>query len=258
MKEVDGYEHTVDDAEKWMLDMADYTEEVLTSSTPDDTIDGADDVDRVISALERDGYDGVVSYLRWAENQPSRSNASIQTNHPWFEMGSLDGKTAPIVCPQAMDTRRFFFRTDGYVVASNRFLLVSPRRVDATLLLGLLNTSLSKIVIESHGRVTGGGAVNLSGSDLRTLRVVNPEALTDEQKATVRDGFERLAVGDESGQTAIDTVIFDVLDIDVNVERLQQIARTMKVARRTKGREANSTIREQDAVESHVEMEFGG
>ncbi len=251
VKEVDGYEHTIDDTTKWMLDMADYTEEVLSSADP------LNRENHVISALERDGYDGVVSYLRWADDHPSRTNDSVQTNDPWFKIGSLDEKTAPIVCPQAMDTRRFFFRTDGEIVASNRFLLVHPQE-DSTHMLGLLNASLSKIVVESHGRVTGGGAVNLSSSDLRTLRVIDPDSLTDEQKATVRGGFERLAAGDESGQTAIDTVVIDVLNLDVSVERIQKIARTMKEARRTKGEEVDSLIRELDALESHVGLGFGG
>ncbi|KZN25738.1 N-6 DNA methylase [Haladaptatus sp. R4] len=260
VKEVDGYEHSVDDAEKWMLDVADYSETVLSSS---ESVDGDDCDDvaavssetRVIAALERDGHDGVAAYLRWADDHPSSTNDSVRINDPWFAMGGLDGKTAPIVCPQAMDTRRFFFRTDGEVVASNRFLLVHPRQGDVTLLLGLLNASLSKVVIESHGRVTGGGAINLSSSDLRTLRVVDPEALTDEQKATVREGFERLAAGDDGGQTAIDDVIIDVLDLDVSAERIRTIARTMKSARRTKG-EVESAVRTLDALEDDIEIEF--
>jgi methylase of polypeptide subunit release factors len=261
VREVDGYEHTEDDAEKWMLDMADYVTGVVSSS---DSVAGERDADAggtdratlVMSSLERDGYDGVSSYLRWAESQPSRTNVSIASNDPWFDIGSLDAKTAPIVCPQAMDTRRFFVHTDGNVVASNRFLLVRPRSVGSTFLLGLLNSSLSKIVIESHGRVTGGGAVNLSSSDLRSLRVVDPTALTEEQRTTVRNGFEALIAGDESGQTAIDSVVIGVLDLDVGVETLQDIAHALKVTRRTKGSDVEPLIRELDALGGQIEMEF--
>lgn len=260
VREVDGYEHTTDDAERWMLDMADYVKGVVSDSGTTETGARTNERDHralVTSSLERDGYDGVSSYLRWASTQPSRTNASLANNDPWFDMGSLDAKTAPIVCPQAMDTRRRFLRTDANVVASNRFLLVRPKDTDSTLLLGLLNSSLSKIVVESHGRVTGGGAVNLSGSDLRSLHVVDPTALTEKQRTAVRNGFEALTVGDEGGRTVIDGVVIDVLGLDVDAEKLAEIARTVKETRRAKGTAVEPLIRELDALDGDVEMEFG-
>jgi hypothetical protein len=172
-------------------------------------------------------------------------------------MGNLDKKTSPIVCPQAMDTRRFFLRTDSDVVASNRFLLVQPNAgIDSDVLLGLLNSSLTKIVIESHGRITGGGAVNLSGSDLRTLRVVDPDALSEEQASRIKDGFNRLTTGDDSGLDDIDEIIIDILELDVSVDEVQEIAETLKLTRRKKGQEVEPLIQELDELEGHIEMAF--
>lgn len=252
VKEVDGFEHTTSDAEKWMLDVHDYVEEVISMSNINDTSDLAD---RVTSSLRADGHSGVLSYIRWAELQDSRDNNSVESYDPWFDMGDLSPKTAPIICPQAMDTRRYFFRSDRNVVASNRFLLVQPT-IDEDLLLGLLNSSLTKIVVESHGRVTGGGAVNLSGSDLKTLRVVNPEVLTDKQVATIKKGFNQLADGDDSGLDDIDEVLIDVLDINHDVDELQQIAETLKLTRRKKGQEVEPLIDDLDELEGNIEMSF--
>ena len=251
-KEVDGFEHTASDVEKWMLDVHDYVAEVLSASGDSD---GGDLAENVTSSLRADGYAGVLAHIQWAEAQDSRHNSSVEAYDPWFDMGDLSPKTAPVVCPQAMDTRRYFFRSDGNVVASNRFLLVRPS-VDADLLLGLLNSSLTKIVVESHGRVTGGGAVNLSASDLRTLRVVDPDALTDDQAATVREGFDRLAGGDESGRDAIDRVLVDVLCLDHDAGELRRIAEASKVARRQKGREVEPLVDGLDELGSDVEMSF--
>ncbi|WIV67789.1 N-6 DNA methylase [Natrialbaceae archaeon AArc-T1-2] len=253
VKEVDGYEHTPADAEKWMLDMHDYVEGVVSMSGIGGTSDTAD---RVTSSLRADGYDGVLSYLKWAEEQPSSSNSSLDTYDPWFNMGDLNPKMAPIVCPQAMDTHRFFFRTNSDVVASNRFLLVQPNAADSDLLLGLLNSSLTKIVIESHGRITGGGAVNLSGSDLRTLRVVDPDQLSDEQADRVTDAFNRLAAGDADARDDLDEVTIDVLDLDVTVDELQEVAETLKRTRREKGKQVETLIKELDELEGHIDMSF--
>ncbi|WP_049969863.1 HsdM family class I SAM-dependent methyltransferase [Haladaptatus cibarius] len=260
VKEVDGYEQTATEAEQWMLDMSEYVSAVESDieATAESAGETTNDLaENVVSALQRDGYDGVLSYLRWAETHPARSNKSVNLNDPWFDMGSLDDNTAPIVCPQAMDTHRFFARTDEKIVASNRFLLVRPTTVDSTLLLGLLNASLSKIVIESHGRVTGGGAINLSSSDLRTLRVVDPDSLTDEQKETVRNGFETLAGGDERGRDDIDNVVASALDFDLDNGEIREIARTLKSTRRKKGQEVAALIRNVDELESGIEVAFG-
>lgn len=141
-------------------------------------------------------------------------------------------------------------------MASNRFLHVQPNAADPDLLLGLLNSSLTKIIIESHGRITGGGAVNLSGSDLRTLRVVDPDHLSDEQKALVKDAFNRLADGDEDARDDLDEVTIDVLDLDVTVDELQEIAGTLKRTRREKGQQVETLIKELDGLEGHIDMSF--
>jgi type I restriction-modification system DNA methylase subunit len=254
VKEVSGFEHTSADAERWMLDMNEYVEEVTAMSGIGET---SDTTDRVTSSLRADGFSGVLSYLQWAEDQPARGNSSLEANNPWFDLGDLDKKTSRIICPQAMDTRRFFIRSDEEVVASNRFLLVQPHEgVDADVLFGLLNSSISKIVIESHGRVTGGGAVNLSGSDLKTLRVVNPASLSKSQAEQVKRGIERLLDGDESGLDVIDQVVIDLLGLDVDVDELQEIAETLKLTRRKKGQEVEQLIQELDELEGQIEMSF--
>lgn len=252
VKEVEGLDHTPNDVSKWMLDMSSYVDEAISTSDFGST---SNVEERVLSSLRTDGYDGVLSYLTWADNQSSRTNKSVQNNEPWFNMGSLDNKLAPVVCPQAMDTRRFFFQTSRDVIPSNRFLLVNPYE-DTELLLGLLNSSITKIVVESHGRVTGGGAVNLSSSDLRTLRVLNPEVLSEDQVAKVRQGFDRLTTGDQGGLDIIDEIFIDVLDLDVSVEDVQKMAETIKQTRRTKGQEVEPLIQELDELEGHIEMAF--
>ncbi|WP_128224663.1 N-6 DNA methylase [Halobacteriaceae archaeon SHR40] len=224
VRAVDGFEYTASDAERWLLDLGGY----VTSLDVDDPTATA-----VRAALREEGYDGVCSYLSWAADQPARKNSSLEANEPWFDMGSLAGETAPIVCPQAMDTRRFLFRTDCAVVPSNRFLLVDPApTVDETLLLGLLNSSLSQIVVESHGRVTGGGAINLSGSDLETFCVPDPEILSAEQAAAITEGVERLADGDQSGRDGIDRAVIEALDLGVAVAELQELSQALKRIRR--------------------------
>jgi type I restriction-modification system DNA methylase subunit len=253
VKEVDGWEHTSADAEKWMLDMSEYVEDVLAVSDLGET---SDIENRIMDSLRTDGYNGVLSYLSWAETQSASDNDSLDAYDPWFNMGDLNPKTAPIVCPQAMDTRRFFLSTDGHIVPSNRFLLIQPDGTDPDLLLGLLNSSITKIVIESHGRVTGGGAVNLSSTDLHSLRVVDPDCLTEEQIDAITDGFNQLKNGDTSGLNAIDNILIDVLELDVSVEELQTIAENLKLTRRRKGQEVEPLIQELDELEGQLEMSF--
>jgi hypothetical protein len=252
VKEVDGFEHTPDDATKWMLDMNDYVNDIMSMSGFGET---SDSEERVLQSLRTDGYDGILSYLQWADNQSSRTNKSIQNYQPWFNMGSLEDKLTSIICPQAMDTRLFFFKTNQDIVPSNRFLLVKPY-ADAELLLGLLNSSITKIVIESHGRVTGGGAINLSGSDLRSLRVLNPNSLSDKQASKVKNGFEKMTNGNGKGLNDIDEVFINALNLDVTVDEVQKMAETIKQTRRNKGQEVEPLIQELDELEGRIEMTF--
>jgi methylase of polypeptide subunit release factors len=245
VRAVDGFEYTASDAERWLLDLGDYVADLDADTPRTETA--------VMAALREDGYDGVCSYLSWAGEQPARENSSLDTNEPWFNMGSLAGETAPIVCPQAMDTRRFILRTDGSVVPSNRFLLVDPvAAVDETLLLGLLNSSLAQIVVESHGRVTGGGAINLSGSDLETLRIPDPEIFSAEQVTAITGGFERLVDGETAGRDAIDRAVIEALDLGITVAELQELSQALKRIRQVD----EAPERDIAAIESTLELTF--
>lgn len=104
--------------------------------------------------------------------------------------------------------------------------------------------------------MTGGGAVNLSSTDLRSLRVVDPAALTDEQATNIANGFRELSNGNEEGIDKIDNVVIEVLDLDVDIEELQTIAENLKLTRRNKGQEVEPLIQELDELEGQLEMSF--
>jgi uncharacterized protein YoxC len=133
---------------------------------------------------------------------------------------------------------------------------VKPQVADPAVLLGLLNSSLTKIVIESHGRITGGGAVNLSGSDLKTLRVIDPNVLSDEQTEKVKKAFNRLTNGAEEARDVLDEIAIDILDLDLSVQELQDIAETLKLTRRKKGQQVETLIAQLDKLEGQIDMAF--
>ncbi len=245
VREVSGYRVGPADATRWFLDVHDY----VTSVRAEADAEGRSLEARVRESLRADGYDGLLSYLEWAEDQPARSNASLSANDPWFDMGPAE--TARIVCPQAMDTRRFVARCDG-VAPSNRFLLVAPTVCDETLLLGLLNASLTQVAVESHGRVTGGGAVNLAASDLRTLPVPDPDGLTPAQASAVRDGFRLLETGEEEGRRRIDRAVVSALDLDATPADLAAVSAHLKAARRKDGAAVSDHLAALDAIERRI------
>jgi adenine-specific DNA methylase len=235
-RELSGFRHGPGDVTRWFLDVHEYVRRVR------DRHEGDDLEASVLEALAEDGYDGLLSYLSWADRQPARTNASLNANDPWFDQGPL--ATAPIVCPQAMDTRRVFARCVD-CVPSNRFLLVTPTACDPLLFLGLSNGSLTQIAVESHGRVTGGGAVNLSASDLRSLPVPDPDAISTERCDAIRDAARRLLAGDADARQNVDRELVAALDLDVRPSALARTSEHLKRARRGDGREAE---RHRDAL----------
>jgi hypothetical protein len=236
VRELSGFRHGPADVSRWFLDVHDYVADVRATA-------GDSDLEaRVLAALEADGHDGLLSYLAWAERQPARENASLDANDPWFDQGPL--ATAPVVCPQAMDTRRVFARCVE-VAPSNRFLLVTPTACDPLLFLGLANASLTQVAVESHGRVTGGGAINLAASDLRRLPVVDPATLPSGRADVVRNAARRLVAGDADARRTVDRELVAALDLDVSPAALARTAEHLKWARRGDEAAAN---RHRDAL----------
>jgi hypothetical protein len=155
-----------------------------------------------------------------------------------------------------MDTRRVFARCAD-VVPSNRFLLVTPTACDPLLFLGLANASLTQIAVESHGRVTGGGAVNLAASDLRSLPVPDPAAIAPGRAEAIRDAARRLLAGDAGARGTVDRELVAALDLDVRPAALAQVSAHLKRARRGDGRKAEHYRDALAAIERQADLTDG-
>lgn len=222
VREVDGVTHSADDAVHFLF-----------AATPD-RVGGGLSGTTGSEALRNVGLGGAADYVREMKDHASANNESVSGEGWWFDVGRW--KTAPVVVPLAMDTSHPIIRTDGEVVASNRFALFDPcDDVDVKATLAVLNSSVTALSLESRGRVTGGGAINFAVSDLADLQVIDTRALEPERRKRLRALFDRLDAGDETARKEIDEIVVDALELPIDSAKFPTLVEQMQRRRRGEG-----------------------
>lgn len=247
IREVDGFTHTSEDAEQYLLDLSEYVRDEMVD---DDLTSNL--ANRVLDSLEDDGFDSTADYIRAHEDHPDRTNPSVDSNRPWFDLGDM--QSGEVLVPLAMDNRRDVIRTDGQVTPLNRFAVISTS--DVELALALLNSNYMKLVFESHGRVTGGGAVNYAVSDIAEMPLPSPKQFTESQQQKLRELYQDLVTGQTDARSEIDRVILDALELDVEPHELELMANRLMMRRR--GQENAELPELSGAVQSVFESDEDG
>ncbi|WP_416841353.1 Eco57I restriction-modification methylase domain-containing protein [Haloferax sp. DFSO52] len=161
----------------------------------------------------------VGSYVEWGEGtdrQYHRTSGRSKVSK-WWVLGHRGETSTKVVWPNRQNARHFVGYNPTQTVTS-RFYRLEPRD-DVTLsaeeLAALLNftpTALFTEVLASAG--LGQGVLDVTGTTLRRVPVVNPDALSTESRATILDAFRTMSeremgtMYDELGaETAVDVTL---------------------------------------------------
>lgn len=153
---------------------------------------GPDDVNTVVfdckssyEELMSGGHHGAVSYIQWGSQQrtaagvPWPSVASVRGRRRWYSLPHL--QPADIICPRFFDRRFFFVAPERPMLEDQTFYgLVLPRPDASTrsLVAALLNSSLSYLWVETHGRTgLGEGVRQYALCDMAALPAISPRSL---------------------------------------------------------------------------------
>jgi hypothetical protein len=101
---------------------------------------------------------------------------------------------------------------------------------DEKLMGGIMNSAIGRLFIESHGRISGGQAIRVMVYDMKTLPVVDPRELEEEEKEDIRDAFEAWITdpSNEKYNDELDEAVLSALGWEERVEEIQDIAERMK------------------------------
>jgi hypothetical protein len=104
-------------------------------------------------------------------------------------------------------------------------------------LLAFLNSSLTAFLIELYGRSYGGGVLELSISEMKSLPIINPDSISKVERDELEKDYKFLIGSNEEDsenyQKQLDKRIFDILSlsdlerrqIEIGLKNLQAIRR---------------------------------
>jgi methylase of polypeptide subunit release factors len=151
----------------------------------------------------------------------------IRSRKLWYNLGSRE--IAPLLFPCKIRKRCFFIWNRDGVYVDKSFYEIFPNDGETILVLGgLLNSTLTMLLVELHGRLYGRGLLELEVYELESLPVIDIRKLTDEQKDGIKNAFLELCAAQRGGEEKLelaarkelDNLVFDVLNMREK-ERLQ-------------------------------------
>lgn len=157
--------------------------------------------------LEQRGKTGALAYIRWAQEQhamPRQKRAqpvpwpdvpSVRNHRPWYFVRPL--APAHLLCSRFVDQRFFFPQCDGEVMEDQTFYgitLAEPECDSPDLVAGLLNSTLSYLLVEFNGRTNlGEGVLQFARRDMASLPIVNPDLYSPAEREAIQSAFKALA-----------------------------------------------------------------
>jgi hypothetical protein len=177
----------------------------------------------------------ILKYIEWGENievsgrgrakgqiyKGYHNVAMIKPRKIWYDLGSQE--PAPILFPRIIRWRTFFIWNSSAALSHQTFYNIYPRNEEYTLsLLGVLNTTLTQLFAELHGRLYGQGLLEFAVYELEELPIIDLRILNNEQKEAIQTAFMRLCEAQRNGQKkleeelrkTLDDLVFDILKLN--------------------------------------------
>jgi len=169
--------------------------------------------------------------------------SSVKSRANWYDLGKRE--PAPILRYRRIWERCVFPLNTAKAYANDTFNEIYPKaKEDITVLAGILNSSITALLSELHGRFYGGGVLELEIYECEDLPVLNPERLQKKERRRIETAFSKVceaqSKGDEKleqeARAELDNAVFGVLKLKEN-ERKQvyeglELLRRMRLQRK--------------------------
>jgi hypothetical protein len=239
IRDTESQEVTAETTDRYLLDVHDYVAEVERTGG---LADGSDLTERVKRALKRDGYDTLASYIESGEREGYHERTTCAAREVWFDLGEL--KTPEILHPKFFNDRIIPMWNRDRLAPSNAVDgIYLDEGIDDEVMIGILNSTVHKTMLECWGRAEGGGALQLMTYEMESLPLVDPALIQGDQRQRFKATVRRLLDGDDGAQDALDEIILDALGVEFSVQELQEMQQTI----------AERRIRSGDEVEVMME-----
>ncbi|PSP85206.1 N-6 DNA methylase [Halobacteriales archaeon QS_1_68_17] len=234
------------DSEKYLFDIHDYVEQVkrdMQGLANDSRVE-----QRVKDALSRDGYDETRRYIEWGEREGYHERRSCASRPVWFDLGERN--PPEILHPKFYNERVYVIWNPDRLMPSNAVDCVSlDEEIDEEAMLGVLNSTVYKALLETWGRAEGGGALQLMTYEVSTVPVVDVRQLDTDGREALATANEALVRGEDGAQQELDLIVLDALGVDVDLDRFYDLYDAMVERRIRSGDEVEVLVERLDELE---------
>lgn len=235
----------------------------------DSDLTDVDDKERIRTWLVDNGYESLVEYIEWGEEQGYHERKTVTTREIWFDLGALN--------PPSILMTDFTWREHRVIwnevaaPASNQFYyLVPDEAVDEKVLCGILNSRLAWLMCELKGRWAEGQGMarsRLMVYETEQLPVLDPRTLTGEQQILIRERFEALMerekeLGDEASverteteRDDLDRAVLAAIGMDGRLEEVKRAVNRMVKMREQAAGEATEVLVDRPEETEVIELE---
>lgn len=192
------------DSDKYFLDLHDLTidiiNEVENSSIVGDELQSQvnEEVieERLKEYLRENGDGGLADYIEHGKSEYINFDDPNDNIHgrgeTWWDLGDLAGPRLVMI-----ETRQHrpgvLWNEDQIPVkdTGRPFYAESGLESDEKVIAGILNSSIGRIFIESHGRISGGSAIRMMVYDLKSLPMLDLDQMSNDVKTEISSAFEK-------------------------------------------------------------------
>lgn len=222
----------------YVLDFDDFV-----SRTLDQNNRGRDSEECIKEALAEQGFKALLNYIQHGEERGIHERASVSGRSVWFNLGKLP--SPPVVLQKEYwRDQRALLNAAGAVV-DQRLYSVVPRNnndVDIVLLGALLNSSVTVLMRELHGRIEQGEGMNrstLATYEAESLPVIDPREIDSSAKDKIRSAFEQLVEEEREVDEQrrhelrrhLDGAVMDAVGLGSKVKELESAVQVLLAAR---------------------------
>lgn len=218
--------------------------------------------------LKNEGYESLVEYINWGEDQGYHDRPTTSARRIWFDLGDLE-QPPMFMTDFTWKEHRVVWNDAGGVGTTQFYDIRTDAGVDEKTVAGILNSRLTWLMCELRGRRAGGEGMTRSRIkvyEAEELPVLDPRELDEEEKTEIRTAFESLMdredkLGEESSvettemeRDELDRAILSVLDMEDRLEELKQSVRRLVAMREEESGESTEVLVERGEDREVIEL----
>ncbi|MEM3874166.1 MAG: N-6 DNA methylase [Candidatus Bathyarchaeia archaeon] len=152
--------------------------------------------------------------------------STMRSRSVWYSLPKRE--PAPLLLSCKIWERFIVILNRAKAQADKAFYEIRPKNIkNINTLAAVLNSSLTALIAELHGRFYGGGVLELEIYECKDMPVLNPDELTENERNKIEEAFSKVCEAQKKGdekleqeaRRALDYAVFDVLGLSEDERR---------------------------------------